>query len=213
VGLGVLVAVVMIAVIVLLLATRNKSSQNQAAAPSNSAAAQALTPSTQTSTDSSLPGAPSPSPSTTVPTPPEPTLPQTQSHIDLTRVSTSPQLAQVAKLLDTYFTGINNHDAEQAASVFAANGAVNPNDPHQVEAFGRGISTSTDDHIVVLSITSANFNDQPGLAVRTHFRSQQAASMGPNNETCTNWALTEKLVRVGGGYELLGSGDVLHTSC
>jgi hypothetical protein len=120
---------------------------------------------------------------------------------------------EVAELLDTYFTGINTHDVDRAVSVFAANGAVNPNDPRQVAAFAKGVSTSTDDNIVVLSISPADFKGESGIAVRTTFRSRQAAALGPDNQTCTNWSLTEKLVPAGSGYQLLGSQDVRHSSC
>ncbi len=212
-GLGVLVTVAVIVLVAVLLTVRGAGSGNQAARTSGAAAIPPAPTTAVTSPEgSSTAPQTSPQPATTAPSVVA-ALPSTQAHIDLTRIADFPDVTEVAQLLDTYFTGINTHDVNRAVSVFAANGVVNPNDPRQVAAFGRGISTSQDDHIVVLSVSPADFDGESGLAVRTTFRSRQAASLGPDNQTCTNWSLTEKLVSVGNGYQLLGSQDVRHSSC
>lgn len=213
IGLGALLAVVALVLAAVLLTAGHDSSNKPIAASSDvvsvppPATTAAASPAGSSGTFQT-----SPTPSDPV-SAARPAVPSTESHINLTRVAGSAHVTEVAKLLDTYFAGINAHDVDRAVSVFAANGTVNPNDPRQVAAFGRGVSTSRDDNIVVLSISPASFGGESGLAVRTSFRSRQAASFGPENQTCTNWFLTEKLVAVGSEYQLLGSQDVSHSSC
>lgn len=209
--LSVVLGVALIVLVVALLAIGHHDPDTQPTASTGYAAAsQPIT--TASSQDSATTAPTSPAIASTTASV-EPTLPVTQSDIDLSRVAGFDRVDEVAQLLDTYFTGINSHDVDRAVSVFAATGAINPNDPRQVAAFGRGISTSRDDEIVIRSIAPAEFDGEPGLAVRTTFRSRQAASLGPDNQTCTNWSLTEKLVSVDSGYQLLGSQDVRHSSC
>jgi hypothetical protein len=122
-------------------------------------------------------------------------------------------IGQVARLLDTYFSGINTHDGQQAASVFAADGAVNPNDSAEVERFAEGISTSTDDRIEVLSIRPKRFAGRPGQYVHVRFRSRQDSSLGPNGESCTHWDLYYKMINHGSHLLLLGATNVSNRGC
>lgn len=193
----------------------NKGTSHNADNDGSAAVTTSLFPPTTDLTTTSVPPVTT-TPSVATPTttlPPAPQTPTTASHIDLSQVATAPHLVQVARLLDTYFTGINNHDARQAASVFAPNGSVNPNNPTEIKRFAHGISTTHDDLITVLSITDSTFAQQPGLAVSLRFRSHQSAALGRNKETCTKWALTEELVQVGAGYKLFGSKDSADQAC
>jgi hypothetical protein len=215
---GIVAAVVVIVVVIVATSGGKKSSNTPPLAadtssqvPQEQVTKQSVEPPTTSAPEVVATAEPPTTASATAP--PKPTLPSTQANIDLARVASSPHLAKVAKVLDTYFIGINEHDGQKAASVFAANGSVNPNDPAQVEHFAQGISTTQDDKISVVSIKSASFNGQTGLAVRVHFRSQQDASLGPNNEACTNWTLTQKLVAAGSSYKLLGAQDVVSAAC
>lgn len=146
-------------------------------------------------------------------TPTVPPLPVTQSQIDLTQVATVPNLTAFASVLDTYFTGINSHNAQQAASVFGPGGAIDPNDANQVAHFAQGISTTHDDQIAVTSIQPSTVNGQATFAVQITFRSHQDASLGPNNETCTMWQITDQFLPTPGSYQIVASQNAVSNAC
>jgi eukaryotic-like serine/threonine-protein kinase len=115
-----------------------------------------------------------------------------------------PRAAAVAKIFNTYFTGINRHHYGKALSVFDPNGQMNPHDSNVVQNFAQGDATTKDSHVVLSSIG-------PGGAGRVKraevtFQSQQAVGDGPAddpNETCTLWDITYSLVRSSSGKYLI----------
>jgi hypothetical protein len=97
-------------------------------------------------------------------------------------------------MFNTYFTGINDHNYQQAVSVYDPSGIVNPNDSSQVQHFAQGVSTTSDSGITLVNITPSD-----GSTVQTaevQFTSHQQAGYGPQddpNSTCTNWDVTYTL--------------------
>jgi hypothetical protein len=134
--------------------------------------------------------------------PPPPTL--SPGGINIAAVARNPYEHAVVAMFDTYFDGVNTHNPTEATSVYDPAGVVNPNDPAQVERFGEQTSTSIDDQIVVHSI-SANANTSGNLLASVTFRSRQAASLGPDGETCTNWSLIYDLSPANGTYLIFGT--------
>jgi hypothetical protein len=148
-----------------------------------------------------------PAPPATAPAPPPSRSP---GGIDLSRVRYASQVKQVAKMFDTYFAGVNNHDAQSAVSVFDPGGLINPHDPDQVNRFAEGTSTSTDDRVVIDSIRPS----APGhLAVSVRFRSRQDPAYGPDGETCTLWKLQYDLVKHGSVYLIRSTPHNAHKPC
>jgi hypothetical protein len=195
---GVVLAAVVVAVLLGRTSTDHGSSTLSGAGPTSyvsvgsaSASGPSLTP--------SEPSTAAPVPTVSTPAPPPSRSP---GGIDLSRVRYASQVRQVAKMLDTYFTGVNNHDARLATSVFDPRGVINPHDPDQVRRFGEGTSTSTDDRLVIDSIRPS----APGhLAVSVRFRSRQDPRYGPHGERCTMWELQYDLVKHGSVYRILTS--------
>lgn len=196
------------------IALANRSDQHTGARAASSPASRATSASSP-DFPSSTPQTSSPQTSTqAAPSSTAAGLPSTRAAIDLSRVTRSPQLAAVATLLDTYFSGINAHDPVLATSVFAADGTVNPGDASQVAKFGNDTRTTHDDRIAVLGITPAAVPGGTGLLVRVSFRSTQAPSLGPGGQACTDWSLTYRLRSSGSGtYQLLGAQDVTYAAC
>lgn len=214
IAVGIVVAATLIVIVIVAVSrSDNNSHQTIATANTNAAAPRAAgsTSPDQTSAPSSQPATTNSTPS--IPAPLKPALPVTASNINFSQVAGAAELRQVAAVLDTYFSGINEHNGRKAAGVFASNGSINPHDPKQVAAFTHGISTTHDDEIAVESIRPASFGGEPGLAVRLRFRSRQEASLGPHDETCTDWSLTQKLVAAVNRYKLLGSERVVENAC
>ena len=121
----------------------------------------------------------------------------------------------VAGMFNTYFTGINNHDYQQAASVFDPSGIINPNDSSQVQQFANGVSTTSDSDMMLANVTPSD-----GSTVQTaevQFTSNQQAGYGPKDqpdETCTNWDVTYNLTQgPSGNYLIHSSSSVGDSSC
>jgi hypothetical protein len=169
---------------------------------------------------------PSPSPTrvpTTDPTttvrPPEPIPSPTPTAAGLVRDDTGsddPRTSDVAATFTTYFSGINNKNYSQALSVFDPGGVINPNDAAQAAAFGKAVSTSTDDDIVLRGL-APDSTGRGTLRAQVTFRSRQEPGYGPKgseNETCTRWEVTYVLTGgEGSGYRILDSPAAAHASC
>jgi eukaryotic-like serine/threonine-protein kinase len=112
----------------------------------------------------------------------------------------------VATMFNTYFTGINNRNIQQAVSVYDPNGIVDPNSSSQVQHFANGVSTTTDS-----AITLVNIDPSDGSTVQqaeVQFTSNQQAGYGPEDdpdETCTNWDVTYVLTQDSSGNYLINS--------
>lgn len=140
---------------------------------------------------------------------PRPTQRTTVGIVNVAEVNTDPRVVSIAQTFDTYFRGINEHDAAAALSVMDPTGVINPNDPAQVQKFADGISTSNATGMSIEHITT-----QPGGAlVALTFRSRQAASLGADGETCTDWQLTYDLRMSPRGYLIHGTPQSAHAAC
>jgi serine/threonine protein kinase len=112
----------------------------------------------------------------------------------------------VAGMFNTYFTRINSHIYQQAASVFDPSGIINPNDSSQVQQFAKGISTTSDSNMTLVDVDPSD-----GSAVQTaemQFTSNQQAGYGPKDdpdETCTQWDVTYNLTQGSSGNYLIHS--------
>jgi hypothetical protein len=109
-------------------------------------------------------------------------------------------------MFNTYFTSINSHNYQQAASVFDPSGIINPNDSSQVQQFAKGISTTSDSNMTLVDVDPSD-----GSAVQTaemQFTSNQQAGYGPKDdpdETCTQWDVTYNLTQGSSGNYLIHS--------
>lgn len=141
------------------------------------------------------------------PEPAEPTLPTTSGLVSIAAdAAADPRAAAIAALFDTYFTGINAHDASVATRVFAPGAVVDPADPEQVAEFGVDIATTRDSDVRLLAVA-----DDPGsgeVIATVSFTSTQAPGYGPperRNETCTDWRLDFRLTRWESELLILGT--------
>jgi hypothetical protein len=117
-----------------------------------------------------------------------------------------PAATAVAGMFNTYFTGINSRDYQQALSVFDPGGVINPNDSNQVRQFTDGVSTTSDSAITLADITPSD--GSPVQSAELHLTSQQQAGYGPKddpNATCTNWDITYTLSQDSSGNYLINN--------
>ncbi|MCA2215392.1 hypothetical protein [Jidongwangia harbinensis] len=132
-------------------------------------------------------------PDQTEPTPevPEPT-PEVPDQVGLVRIDAGlpdPPAAEVARVFDTYFSGINTKDYDSVRPVLDPAGVVDPTDDAQMAVFAEGTATTQDSDITLRSIEGAD--GDPVRALVT-FRSRQDAGDGPkgrSQETCTHWQI------------------------
>ena len=109
-------------------------------------------------------------------------------------------------MFNTYFTGINNHNYQQALSVFDPSGVINPNDSSQVQNFANGVSTTNDSNVTLVDIAPSDGSTVQSAEVR--FVSHQQAGYGPRdnpNGTCTNWDVTYVLTQDSSGNYLINN--------
>jgi serine/threonine protein kinase len=121
-------------------------------------------------------------------------------------VSGNSAASAVAGMFNTYFTGINNQDYQQALSVFDPNGVINPNDSSQVQQFANGVSTTSDSGIMLINISPSG--GSPVQSSEVQFTSHQQAGYGPKddpNGTCTSWDVTYTLSQGSSGNYLISN--------
>ena len=109
-------------------------------------------------------------------------------------------------MFNTYFTGINSHDYQQAASVFDPNGIIDPDNSSQVAQFAKGVSTTSDSGMTLVNITPSDGSTVQTAEVK--FTSKQQAGFGPKDDpdsTCTNWDVTYTLTLGSSGNYLINS--------
>jgi hypothetical protein len=146
-------------------------------------------------------------------TPPEPEpaaeefTPTAPGQIGLVSIeSADPRATYLAALFDTYFTGINAHDASVATRVFAPGGVVDPAAPGQVADFGADIATTRDSNIRLLAVAD---DPHAGEVIATlSFTSTQDPGFGPPerpDETCTDWRLDFRLTSWEGDLLIFGT--------
>lgn len=112
----------------------------------------------------------------------------------------------VAEMFNTYFTGINDKNYQQAASVFDPSGIIDPGSSSQVDQFAHGISTTTDSSPVLVDIEPSDGSQVETAEVQ--FTSNQQAGYGPKDDpdaTCTNWDVTYGLSQDSSGNYLIQS--------
>jgi hypothetical protein len=138
---------------------------------------------------------------------PSPTPSPSPQRVKVGLVTISPGLAgapgatAVAAMLNTYFSGIDQQNYQQAASVFDPSGSFNPGDPSQVQNFANGVATTRDGRVVLVGLRPSG--SQPVRKAEVTFRSHQAAGYGPSDApsaTCTNWDITYALTQPAGRY-------------
>lgn len=123
-----------------------------------------------------------------------------------------PRAEDVAAMLDTYFTGINERDYAAVAGVLDPAGELDPGVPAQLAAFARGTSTTRNSDIVLRRLAAGAAGR---LRAEVTFRSRQEAGHGPPErlaETCTRWRIVYVLSASGGTYRML-RGDGAHRPC
>ncbi|MER7273010.1 hypothetical protein ABT369_01000 [Dactylosporangium sp. NPDC000244] len=154
-------------------------------------------------------------PPTAAPTSAGPTLPASVGAVRLDPSLDPAQAPAVAATFDKYFAAVNARNASAALAVMDPNGSINQGDAGAVKRFTDGISTSTDDDILLLSLGS----DPTGkglLQAHVTFRSQQQAGKGPKgreSETCTRWDVTYSITQPGGEYRIWGSTNAGNRPC
>ncbi|MBO3738440.1 hypothetical protein [Actinoplanes flavus] len=125
---------------------------------------------------------------------------------------TDPRAGDVADMLDTYFTGINERDYRAVAGVLDPAGEIDPADARQMAAFAEGTSTTRDSDVVLVRLAEAASGR---LRAEVTFRSEQKDGHGPPerlDETCTRWRAVYVLSTTGNTYRLL-RGDATSEPC
>jgi hypothetical protein len=115
--------------------------------------------------------------------------------VDIAAIAGNQLSVGVGTMFGVYFDGINLHDASIVNTVLIHK--------QNVAAFERGIRTTTDDHVVVLTLEPdpAAAGD---LVSRVQFRSTQSPGLGPRpGESCTLWDNTYHLHFSHGRYQIL----------
>ncbi|WP_433608083.1 hypothetical protein ACQP2P_34505 [Dactylosporangium sp. CA-139114] len=154
-------------------------------------------------------------PTTAAPTTAGPTLPASVGAVRLDPSLDPAQAPAVAAVFDKYFAAVNARDASAALAVMDPGGSIKQGDASAVQRFTDGISTSTDDDILLLSLGS----DPTGkgiLQAHVTFRSRQQAGKGPKgreSETCTRWDVTYSITQPGGEYRIWGSTNAGSRPC
>jgi serine protease Do len=116
---------------------------------------------------------------------------------------------EVGQVFKRYFDGINSALYEQAWAVLSPKLQGS-----SVASFAKGVSTSYDDQVFVLSVSGG-----AGRSVVAHvtFTSVQASDKGPDGDTCDNWDLDYTLIPSGDSWlinKVLGhNGGRTHTTC
>jgi len=107
--------------------------------------------------------------------------------VDLSAVSSDSRAPEIGRVLNEYFSGINQRDWARAMSVLDAH-VVDSSDPTAVASFEQDLSTTNDSNVVVKLIQSAS--DAPsGISATVTFQSNQDPSLGPDGQGCTLWNL------------------------
>ncbi len=117
-----------------------------------------------------------------------------------------PAAQGVADMFNTYFTGINNKNYQQAASVFDPSGIIDPANSSEVEQFAHGVSTTTDSSPMLVDVEPSDGSQAQTAEVR--FTSEQQAGYGPKDDpdaTCANWDVTYGLSQDSSGNYLIQS--------
>ncbi|WP_344616252.1 hypothetical protein [Dactylosporangium salmoneum] len=151
---------------------------------------------------------PTANPTSATPTQGPPTLPANVGSVRLDPSLDPVQAPAVAGIFDRYFTAVNARNAGAALGVMDPGGSINQGDASAVKKFSDGISTSTDDDILLL-VLGPDPTGKGLLQARVTFRSRQDPGKGPKgreSETCTRWDVTYSLTQPGGGeYRIWGS--------
>jgi hypothetical protein len=128
---------------------------------------------------------------------------------------TDSRAPEVAAVFDRYFSSINHRHYPDAISVFDPRGDVNPNDPKEVAAFSRSVSTSTDSDVVLLAVGTDRAG--PGsVRAQVSFTSHQKAKFGPKGregETCTRWNIRYLLTKTIDRYRILHASVITSRAC
>ncbi|WP_345129305.1 hypothetical protein [Dactylosporangium darangshiense] len=152
----------------------------------------------------------------TATTPAAPTLPASVGTVRLDPSLDPVQAPAVAAVFDTYFSAVNSRNAGAALAVMDPSGSINQNDSSAVRRFSDGISTSTDDDILLLTL-GPDSSGKGLLQARVTFRSRQDPGKGPKgreSETCTRWDVTYSITKPGGGdYRIWGSTSAGNRPC
>jgi serine/threonine protein kinase len=112
----------------------------------------------------------------------------------------------IAGIFNTYFSGINSKNYQQALSVFDPSGVIDPNSSSQVQQFADGVSTTTDSAVTLVNIGPSGGSVAQSAEVQ--FTSNQQAGYGPQDDpsaTCTNWDVTYVLSQDSSGNYLISS--------
>ena len=156
-------------------------------------------------------------PSTGPPTPTSnpTTLPAAVGSVRLDPSLDPAQAPAVAANFDQYFTAVNARNGSDALAAMDPNGSINQSDAGAVQRFVDGISTSTDDDILLLAL-GPDPSGKGLLQARVTFRSHQNAGKGPKgreSETCTRWDVTYAITKPGGAYRIWGSTGAANRPC
>ncbi|MGI5243424.1 hypothetical protein [Dactylosporangium sp. CA-139066] len=157
-----------------------------------------------------------PPPTTAATTTGPPTLPAAVGSVRLDPSLDPAQAPAVAAVFDKYFSAVNARNASAALAVMDPGGSINQGDAGAVKRFSDGISTSTDDDVLLLTL-GPDSSGKGLLQARVTFRSHQDAGKGPKgreSETCTRWDVTYSITKPGGGdYRIWGSTSAGNRPC
>ncbi len=136
-----------------------------------------------------IPVVPAASTPTAIPPKPAPsgtTAPDLQ--IQLAGDVRHPERKAVAAQLGHYFQAINDHDYAKAFGHFSPDSTVAGKG---FAAFRDGNATTLVQRTRIIAISDLA---DGGVQATVTYRSTQAAELGPNGETCTNWRLAYEMI-------------------
>ena len=135
--------------------------------------------------------------------------------VDLSDVSDDARAQSVGETLDTYFSGINARNYIQSLSMYDPAGAIDPNNPADVQTFISGEQTSTVSDPVVQSITDASDGSDGVVAHLTFVSHQDPSEAYESTGSCTDWALDYDLTTADAGstYLILQTENAAVSSC
>jgi hypothetical protein len=132
--------------------------------------------------------------------------------VSLAADATDSRTLEVARMFDTYFSGINDKDYDTVGSVLDPAGPVDPGNAREMAALARGTRSTRDSEVALTAL--ADLGDSR-LRAEVTFRSDQDPGDGPKGrtaETCTRWDIDYTLSSAGGTYRIL-RGEATSQPC
>lgn len=132
------------------------------------------------------------------------------------QVQGNSQAMAVGRMLNNYFSGIDDGDYQRSVNVFSPySPIVNPNSPLSEAAFAKADRTSQDTDVMLVNLDPADGSTVSSAEVK--FQSTQKAGLGPPDaryETCTDWDIVYNLTTSpSGAYQIYDTQSDVDTPC